>query len=93
VISDAIAFTVFAVVIAVICGIMAVLVRNGKRTLAGIITACLGIAAVIILLIAYTSDDDYVALFALLIGELAGFFAIAGLIGFGLGLVWLRKRG
>jgi hypothetical protein len=90
---DAIAFTVFAMVLALVCAVTAVLVRNGKRTLAGVMTACLGAAAVIILVIAYTSDDDYVGLFAFLMGELVGLFAISGLIGFGLGMFWLRKRG
>jgi hypothetical protein len=93
VISDAVAFAVIAVFMAIAGAITALLVLNGKRKLAGIITAGLGIGAVVSLLCAYTIDDDYAPLFLLFAAELAGLLSVGGLMGLVMGLIVQRKRG
>lgn len=79
--------------LALACAITAMLPRHGKRPVALWITAYLAVAAGILIRVAATSDDDYTALFTLLIGQLAALLALGAAIGLGAGLIWQAKRG
>jgi hypothetical protein len=88
-------YVFLALPVALACAVTALLMRYEQRRIAGAITAGLAITAMTLMVIAYTSDDDYSALFAFLIGQLTGLFALGGLIGIGVSLIgarYLSKR-